>query len=137
MQIQGDVREPTEAERSLFERLLEAEFPGRDELAPLLRRIRVKTIDEDGGLELESEVEGKASVNQRIPVQAEGIDQDGTTIHMLLHVVDGRPTELEFFREDAQTVKKLPPASSFELIVLPPAPRNGWKGGGRYRSHQT
>jgi hypothetical protein len=128
MQNQGNFREPTETERFLFARLLEAEFPGRNELALLLSGIRVKTIDDDGGLELHSEVDGKASVNQRIPVQAEGKDQDGVTIHLLLHVVDGRPIELEFFREDAQTVKKLPPASSFELIVLPPAPRNGWKG---------
>jgi hypothetical protein len=130
METANDLREPTEVERLLFERLLEASFPGKDELAPLLRRVLVKTIDEDGGLELHSRIEGKASVNKRIPVEAEGKDEDGATIHMLLHVVDGRPVELEFYRFPLGAVKKLPPPSSFELIVLPPAPANGWISSG-------
>jgi hypothetical protein len=79
----------------------------------------VKTIDKVGGLELQSQLEGKAPVVKRVPVEAEGKDEDGVVVHMLLHVVDGRPVELEFFREDAETVKKMPPPSAFELIVLP------------------
>jgi hypothetical protein len=63
---------------------------------------------------------------QRVPVEAEGKDEDGVTIHMLLHVVEGRPAELEFFREDSATVKRIPSPSEFELIVLPPIPRTGW-----------
>ena len=35
-EIETVFREPTNEERSLFERLLEAEFPGREQLAPLL-----------------------------------------------------------------------------------------------------
>lgn len=35
----------------------------RGSRTPLLRGVRVKTIDENGGLELSSGVEGKASVN--------------------------------------------------------------------------
>jgi len=91
-----------------------------------LHRVLVRTIDEDGGLELQSQVEGKAPVVKRVPVEAEGKDEDGAVIHMLLHVVDGRPVELEFFREDTETVKKIPPPSAFELIVLPPMPEKGW-----------
>ena len=86
----------------------------------------VKTIDEDGGLELRSQVEGKAPVVKRIPVEAEGKDEDGVVIHMLLHVVDGRPVELEFYRDGVGTVKTMPPASAFELIVLPPMPPKSW-----------
>ena len=120
--IQGlpEFREPTETERLLLERLLEAEFPGRDELAPLLRAMRVRTVDEDGSLALNSQIAGNARVVKRVPVEGEGKDEDGAIVHMLLHVVAGRPVELELFREDTQTVKKVPPASSFELIVLPP-----------------
>jgi hypothetical protein len=92
----------------------------------LLADLRVRTIDEDGGLELESQIEGKAPVVKRIPVEAEGKDRDGTTIHMLLHVKEGRPVELEFFREDGVTVKTMPQPSDFELIVMPPAPKDGW-----------
>ena len=122
----GEVREPTEAEGLSLKRLLDADFAGRNELAPLLQRVLVKTIDENGGLELQSQVEGKAPVSKRVPVEAEANDEDGVVIHMLLHVAEGRPVELEFFRDDGATVKKMPPASAFELIVLPPVPEKGW-----------
>jgi hypothetical protein len=105
--------------------LLEAEFPGRDELAPMLRLVLVRTIDEDGGLELQSQIEGKAPVVKRVPVEAEARDEDGFTIHALLHVVDGRPIELEIYK-DGGSVKQMPSASAFELIVLPPMPEKGW-----------
>ena len=126
MNAESEFRAPTNSERALLARLLDADFPGKDGLAPLLREILVKTIDEDGGLALQTQVEGKALVVQRVPVEAEGKDEDGVTIHMALHVVDGKPVELEFYREDPETVRRLPPASAFELIVLPPAPENGW-----------
>jgi hypothetical protein len=56
-----------------------------------------------------SQVEGKAPVVKRVPVEAEGKDEDGAVIDMVLHVVGGRPVELEFYREDTETVKKMPP----------------------------
>jgi hypothetical protein len=124
--IEADFRRPSDKERSLLERLLEAEFPGRDELAPMLRNVLVRNIDEDGGLELRTEVEGKASVVKRIPVEAEAKDIDGVVIHMLLHVVNGKPVELEFFREDKENVKEIPSPSVFQLVVLPPIPDKGW-----------
>jgi hypothetical protein len=34
---------------------------------------------------------GKAPVVKRVPVEAEGKDEDGSIIHMLLHVDDGKP----------------------------------------------
>src|SRR5690242_16508198 len=121
-----EFREPTEAEQSLLARLLRAEFPGRSELAPLLHSILVRTIDRNGSLELQTQVEGKASVIKRVPVEGEARDMDGVIIHLLLHVVDWRPVELESFREDGSAVKTMPPASAFELVVLPPAPKSGW-----------
>jgi hypothetical protein len=128
LKAESEFRQPTATERSLLERLLEADFPGRGELSPLLRNVLVRTIDKDGGLELQSQVEGKAPVVKRVPVEAEGKDEDSAVIHMELHVVDGRPVELEFYREDTETVKKIPPPATFELIVLPPMPTSGWGG---------
>src|SRR3984957_11398207 len=122
MVAERQFREPTTIERALLERLLEANFPARSELAVLLGNVLVKTIDDDGSLELESQVQGKAPVLTRVPVEAEGKDEDGATIHMLLHVTEGRPVELEFFREDSATIKTIPPSSAFELIVLPAMP---------------
>ena len=126
--IENEFREPTTVERALLARLLEANFPGRNELAFLLGSVLVKTIDENGGLALESRVEGKAPVVKRVPVEAEGKDDDGATVHMLLHVEDGRPVELELFREDAVNVKTVRQPSTFELFVLPPSPKGGWAG---------
>src|SRR5579863_10612564 len=111
MTVETEFREPTMREQALLNRLLDAEFPGKKELAPLLGQVLVKTIDEDGGLELQSQVEGKAPVVQRVPVEAEAKDEDGVVIHMLLHVVEGRPVELEFFREDTASIKMMPPPS--------------------------
>jgi hypothetical protein len=123
---ESEFREPTAFERALLARLLEANFPGRSDLAVLLGNLLVRTIDENGGLELESQVEGKAPVVKRVPVEAEGKDEDGAIIHMLLHVREGRPVELEFFREDAVRVKMVPQPSAFELIVMSPMPKDGW-----------
>ena len=119
---ESDFRKPTDEERLLLERLLDAEFPGRDELAPMLRNLLVRTIDEDGGLELLTEVSGKAPVIKRVPVEAVAKDNDGIVIHIQLHVVDGKPVELEFYREDAAIVRRMALPSAVELIVLPPMP---------------
>jgi hypothetical protein len=124
MNVESDFRKPTDDELWLLERLLQAEFPGRDELAPMVRSVLVKTIDEYGGLELRTEVSGEAPVVKRIPVEAEAKDEDGFGIHALLHVVGGRPVELEIYKDDGSIVKRMPPASAFELIVLPPVPSN-------------
>jgi hypothetical protein len=122
----AEFRKPTEREQGLLGRLLEADFPGKEELAPLLRNLLVKTIDAHGCLELRSQAEGKSPVVKRVPVEAEAKDEDGVVVHMLLHVVDGRPTDLEFFRDDGAAIKQMPPPSAFELIVLPPVPEKGW-----------
>jgi len=128
MQTGQQFREPSVAERSLFNRLLEADFPGNVELGALLETALVRTIDEDGSLEIQSAPEGAAPVIKRIPVEAEAASDDGVIVHVLLHVVDGRPIELELYREDGKRVERIPPASAFELVVLPPAPETGWAG---------
>ena len=85
-------RKPTASERALLARLLEANFPGRSELAVLLRQILVRTIDEDGGLQLESQITGQAPVAKRVPVEAEGKDEDGAIVHMRTPTVYVQPS---------------------------------------------
>lgn len=123
MKPESQFGRPTDADRALLERLLGADFPGRDALVPMIHNVLVRTINEDGGLELQSQVGGKALVIKRVPVEAEAKDQDGVVIHALLHVVDGRPIELEIYKDDGSTIKRMPLASAFELIVLPPVPK--------------
>jgi hypothetical protein len=58
----------------------------------------------------------RAPVRTRIPVEAEGVDQDGVPIHFLLHVVDGFAKELEIYREDSGPVRRLPSPDTLELF---------------------
>jgi hypothetical protein len=115
-------RTPTFSEQALLERLVEADFPGREDLLRMIQDLQVKTIDDEGSLELQSRSSERASVVKRIPVEAEAGDEDGITIHVLLHVKDGQPAELEIFKDDGSSVKRMPSPGAFELIVLPPVP---------------
>ncbi len=125
MNPQAQFRKPTKEEQTLLQRLLEAEFPGKEQLAPMVRDMLVRPIDEAGSLELRTQANTRATVIKRIPVEAEAKDKDGVTIHVLLHVVDGRPIELEIFKDDSSRIKHMPLPSAFELIVLPPAGAGG------------
>jgi hypothetical protein len=132
MKLDTEFREPTQAERAMIDRLLEADFPGKYELVQMMRTVRVKTIDEDGGLELRTESGDRAPVLQRVPVEAEAkAKDDRKSVHVLLHVVDGQPIEVEIYRNDGAQVGELPSPSEFELIVLPPPPTIGWPDWGR------
>lgn len=115
-------RRPDSKELALLKRLLEAEFPGRDDLMAMIPDLRVRSIDAEGSLELQSPSKISAHVIKQIPVEAQAKDQDGFEIHVLLHVVSGKPTELEVFKDDGSAIKRMPDPASFEVIVLPPAP---------------
>ena len=113
-------REPSSSEREIINRLREARFPGRDELAKQLGNCLVRIIDEDGSLEFDIRADVKAPVSHRIPVEAMAQDVDGVMIHVLLHVVGGKAKELEVYKDDSSCPIKMPPASEFQLLVLPP-----------------
>jgi len=102
-------RQMTEKEKELIQKLLEPEFPGRDELAQQLRTASVRVIDEDGGLEIavNSNV-GTDLVKYRVPTEGEYEDPDGGTVHVLLHVIGGKAGEIEFYREDNLRVQTWP-----------------------------
>jgi len=75
----------------VIDALLSAEFPGKDALRMQMATALVRTLDEDGGLEISPAEESlPATVVYRVPVEAEAEDVDGMPIHVLLHVVDGR-----------------------------------------------
>jgi hypothetical protein len=115
-------RAQTDAERALISRLLEPSFPGRDEIRTILQNAQVRSIDEQGSMKFESEVVGRVNGVKPVPVEAEAKDTDGLVIHVLLHMVHGRPDELEIYKDDSSTIQRMPRAEEFDLIVLPPAP---------------
>jgi hypothetical protein len=98
---QEPFREMNENERELIRKLLAPEFPGRDELVLQLETAKVRTLDEDGCLEFSVSSNIRAEhVKYRVPTEGEYEDPDEMTVHVLLHVVDHKAKELEFFRED-------------------------------------
>jgi len=115
-----DFRAPTDCERAIFLKLLDADFPGKNEIGLLLRNASVQALDANGSLKILTHGHDTAPVVKRVPVEAEAKDGDGVIVHILLHVVDGKPIELEVFKEDSSAVLQQLQPSTFDLLVLPP-----------------
>ena len=121
MKIEQEFRRPTPVETRFMRRLLSADFLGKQEIARQLDNLRVRTIDDEGSLELKpSDATPPATVKKLpIPVEAEGVDEDGIHVHLLLHVEKGFVKELEIYKDDGTPIKRMPSPEDFELIVLP------------------
>jgi hypothetical protein len=121
MEIELEFRLPTPSEKALIYRLLETDFPGKSEVASQLSDFRVRRIDCEGSLELKVQsVFDPAPVLKRIPVEAEGVDQDGVGVHLLLHVVGGVVKELEVYKDDGSAISRIPSPRELKVFVLPP-----------------
>jgi hypothetical protein len=57
-----------------------------------------------------------AITKSRIPVEGEVEDVDGTIIHILLHVVDGRVKDLQVYKDDSSAVVEMPRAEQLRLF---------------------
>lgn len=109
----------TDAEQQVLTVLLSADFPGKSALQEQATDALAQPIDSEGSLALAPEAGApSADVVRRIPVEAELEDLDGTTIHVLLHVVDGFLNELEVYREDSGAVQRDLSPHEFRLIVV-------------------
>jgi hypothetical protein len=104
---------PSPGERRLLERLLSVDFHGVAELLAQLRVVRVRTIPDyaESHASLEFLVPDDAPVaptRVRIPTEASYRDSDGVDVHLLLHVVDGRMSELEVYKDDGTEIAEGP-----------------------------
>jgi hypothetical protein len=115
-----DPRVLTRQERELLELLLTKNFPGREELRHQLESARVcgeyGLGDPTVVLCVDQSAAKHASVDHRIPVEANGSDSDGMKIHILVHVVDGFLAELEIYREDGEAIRRMPDPNSLEVL---------------------
>lgn len=111
MQLQW--RPLKEHERTLLERLLECEFPRRDELQRQLEFVSARQIDEYGSLALDVKSPIRAGTWSGMLVDAEYLDADRVPIWILLHAVDGRLSELEIVKADGSTIKRPPRSDLF------------------------
>jgi hypothetical protein len=116
--VEDVLRPLADDEREIVGVLLREQFPGNEALAAQLVGAQARRVDTEGSLELAVTSGPPAAVVRRIPVEAEVLDADGTTIHVLLHVVDGFMNELEFFREDGGMVQGPISAERLRPLVL-------------------
>jgi len=88
----------TNSEVRLLNRLLERDFPGRDEIAKQVNSARVEQIDINGSFKFFVSRPMRVVTKFRIPVEGDFEDIDGMTIHVLLHVVNGIVMSWKFIR---------------------------------------
>lgn len=98
-------RPPDATTVRILGRLMEASFPGRDELAQQAKLMLVRPADDEGCLLFATPPAPAAQVVHPVPVEAEAEDLDGVTYHVLLFVVDGYMKELEMWREDGRSLQ--------------------------------
>jgi hypothetical protein len=99
--FESALREASEEEQAVLDRLLREDFPGAETLRKQSQDLQVRRIDRDGSLELRpGEGAPRADVDERVPVEAELKDRDGFMIHVLLHVVDGLMNELDIYKDN-------------------------------------
>jgi hypothetical protein len=113
-----DFRPLSDLEAQLLAVLLGTNFSGRDALAEQVAAASVREIDHNGSLEFAPADATPAEVARRVPVEAELDDNDGVTIHVLLHVVDGLLKELEVYRDDSGRIQRVLDPGDLRLMVL-------------------
>ncbi len=120
--MEPEFRLPKARERELIDRLLEAEFAGRDELRAQVSSLTCKQILEDGTLSLRCSSGPPAPTKYRLAAEGMYKDADGMLISVLLHVdKDGLMSMLEIIRYDGFPI--INPPSARELIPLLPEDR--------------
>ena len=110
-------RKLTIHEFCILKRLLSIDFPGRDAIAQQIKIALVRQIDDEGSLEFFVRPHDKAEVLKRIPIEAEFLDADGVTAHILLHVVDGKCSELEIYKDDSSPISLQPEPDNLRLVT--------------------
>jgi hypothetical protein len=103
-------------ERELLEKLLEVEFPGRDELRVQLSSLTAKHLHEDGTLKLRCE-SGPPAPCYSLVAEGECRDADGGMINVMLHVDRrGFMWMLEILKLDTTPIINPPSARNMELL---------------------
>lgn len=116
--MDSNFRPLTLAERQLLDALLAPVFPGRDQLLEQVSACRVRPADDDGCLAFSVPAGLIASdVKYRVPTEAEYVDSDGSTVHLLLHVAEGRLFELEMWKENGTRILSKPDPSQFQVFA--------------------
>lgn len=99
--------------------LLNADFPGKNEVRAQLLSSKFDIIDKNGSLGIYPQTEIQAPVVKTAPVEAYARDRDGIVIQVILFTRNGFVYMLEVLRESNDNVTEIPPVDRFEVMVLP------------------
>src|SRR4051812_9492896 len=83
------------AERAILDRLLEADFMGRDEVREQVKNVLARTVDEDGSIKLVTTGGPPAPVRFLAPVSGQALDEDGVGMEILLRMEGDRVHECQ------------------------------------------
>ncbi|MGA7218152.1 MAG: hypothetical protein WBX38_07555 [Candidatus Sulfotelmatobacter sp.] len=112
----------------MVEKLLEVDFPGRDELRTQLASIKAKQIEEDGTLRLLCDSGLPSSGKFALVSEGACKDGDGGDVSVMLHLnKDGFMTMLEIIKYGPAPI--ITPPSADDLVVLMPERRGDRAGG--------
>jgi len=114
--MDSEFRQLDARERGLLNKLLEAEFPGRDELRSQLDSLTAKQIEDDGTLNLICNSGSPSPKNYGLAVEGICKDANGGNISILLHVnKDGFMHMLEILKMDGSPIINKPSAKELAL----------------------
>jgi hypothetical protein len=127
--MESEFRKLNERERELLEKLLDAEFPGRDEWRTQLDSMTGRQVIEDGTLILRCDAALPLPTKyKKLGVEGMCKDADGGDIAVLLHADDnGFLRMLEILKYDGSPV--INPPSARDLVLLLPEDRGQRLGG--------
>ena len=108
-------------ERGLLEKLLEAEFPGRDELRSQLGSVTAKQVLENGTLSLRCDSGLPSPSEYGRVIEGWCKDADGETIAVLLFTKDGFMNMLEIVKDGDSPIIN-PPFARDLVLLLPEDP---------------
>jgi hypothetical protein len=117
--MDSKLRQLSERERGLLEKLLSADFPGRDELRTQISSLTAEEIGEDGTLGLHCDSGSPSPSKYLLAMEGWYKDADGMTISVMLHLNnEGFMNMLEILKYgSASTID--PPTADGLVLPLP------------------
>jgi hypothetical protein len=119
--VKTERRTPTEFERAVFCRLLQEDFPGRNEVAAQLADCEVEAYDDEDNYGscriIPKETHEPAITMSGIPVEGRGFDADGVPIDYILYVEDGFASDLNVVKADGTAIMVRPEPHLLEIYI--------------------
>jgi hypothetical protein len=110
----------TRTETAVLEKLLEHRFPGRDALYHQLAGLRAKEIDANGSLRFQVTANTTTPIRRSVVAEVRYPDLDTKNesdphVNILLHVLDGKLSIMEIYKDDGSTIMRRPDPSLLRL----------------------